>query len=465
MESRGAGLIVALPLVGLLIWSTGRLQMAWRQATKSEQAIAQLHRQNQLLLDSVGDGIYGLDLDGRAIFVNPAAARMLGYEPDELIGVLMHSTICHTKPDGTQYPQETCSIYASLHQTTVHRVDNEVLWRKDGTSFPVDYTGMPMRDEHGQLKGAVVTFKDITDRKRAEEEIQSLAKFPEENPSPVLRISNKGMVIYTNPASQELLQEWKCDVGKLAPTFLLELITETLTTGLIKVVDVQCDKRFYSLNIAPIQESGYVNLYAKDITERKQAEETLLRYTEELRRSNAELEQFAFVASHDLQEPLRKIRNFTELLADRAQGHLPPHTQKFLTYIVEGATRMQTLIQDLLAYSRIARGQFAVQPLDVEEVIGRVLSTLESSIKKSGCIVTVDPMPIITANHSQFEQLFQNIIANAIKYRGSESPRIHISASEKLNHCLFSIRDNGIGIDPEFAERIFVDIPTFAQHE
>lgn len=130
--------------------------------------LANLRRQNQLILNSVGEGIYGLDLQGNVTFVNPAAAQIIGWEIDDLIGKSMHAVLHHSKGDGTPYPREECPIYAAFKDGAVHRVENEVFWRKDGTSFPVEYISTPMRDEQGQLVGSVVTFRDITQRKLSE---------------------------------------------------------------------------------------------------------------------------------------------------------------------------------------------------------------------------------------------------------------------------------------------------------
>lgn len=137
-----------------------------------DQTIAQLRRQQQLILNAVGEGVYGLDLDGNVTFVNPAAATMIGWEIDELIGQSMHAVMHHSHADGRNYPREQCPIYAAFQDGSIHRVTHEVFWRKDGTSFPVEYISMPMRDELGQLIGSVVTFRDITQRRWAEAVLQ-----------------------------------------------------------------------------------------------------------------------------------------------------------------------------------------------------------------------------------------------------------------------------------------------------
>ncbi len=140
---------------------------------RAKEALEQLRRQNELILHAAGEGIYGLDLEGNTTFVNPAAARMIGYDPAELIGKPQHDILHHSKPDGTRYAKEECPIYAAFHDGAVHHVTDEVFWQKDGASFPVEYISTPTRDEDGKLVGAVVTFKDITERKRADEALRN----------------------------------------------------------------------------------------------------------------------------------------------------------------------------------------------------------------------------------------------------------------------------------------------------
>lgn len=142
------------------------------ERARAEEALEELRRQNELILNAAGEGIYGLDTQGNTTFVNPAAARMIGYEPAELIGKPQHDILHHSKPDGTPYPREECPIYAAFKDGAVHHVTDEVFWRKDGTTFPVEYISTPIRDEHGKLIGAVVTFKDVTERTRADEALR-----------------------------------------------------------------------------------------------------------------------------------------------------------------------------------------------------------------------------------------------------------------------------------------------------
>ena len=194
-----------------------------------------------------------------------------------------------------------------------------------------------------------------------------------------------------------------------------------------------------------------------DITEQKRAEEELRRQTEELRRSNEELERFAYVASHDLQEPLRTVGSFSQLLAQRYQGRLGEDADEFINFIVEGAKRMQSLINDLLTYSRIGTRGHAFVPIQSEESLGLALENLGTSIAESGAVITHDPLPKVVADPAQLTQVFQNLLSNAIKFRrASVPPKIHLSAVREVPDWNFSVQDNGMGIDPQFFDRIFV---------
>jgi signal transduction histidine kinase len=189
---------------------------------------------------------------------------------------------------------------------------------------------------------------------------------------------------------------------------------------------------------------------------RRQAEEDLARKVEELARSNADLEQFAYVASHDLQEPLRMVAAYTQLLAERYRGKLDENADKFIGYASEGALRMQTLIQDLLAFSRVGRNGVACGHVDCEAAMKEVLLSLGPAIQESGAVVTHGELPAVWADRSQMTQVFQNLVGNAIKFRGKEPLVISVQAEKAGQHWLFSVSDNGIGIAPEYAENIFV---------
>ncbi len=360
------------------------------ECRKAEGALESLRHQNELILRSIGEGVLGLDIDGKHTFVNPAAAEMLGYKVEELLGKSSHKIWHQCKEDGSPYPEKDCPIYMAYRDGIVHRVRNEVFWRKDGTSFPVAYTSTPIL-ENGELGGAVVTFRDITERKLAEEELKRHRNHLE-----------------------ELVE---------ARTSELEEMNEHLQ---------------------------------EEIIERIRAEEELKRVTDELRRSNADLQQFAYAASHDLQEPLRAVDGFAKLLEKRYKGKLDAKANEFIEYIVDGIKRMQLLIRDLLAYSQVETKEKTFQATNCSEVLEQALLNLHSTIEESGVKLTYDILPMVMADPSQLIRLFQNLIGNAIKFRGERPLKIHISAEQKRREWIFSVCDNGIGIDPKQFERIFI---------
>jgi PAS domain S-box-containing protein len=193
-----------------------------------------------------------------------------------------------------------------------------------------------------------------------------------------------------------------------------------------------------------------------DITERKQAELALREAHEELKRSNSELEQFAYVASHDLQEPLRMVSSYTQLLGRRYGDKLDADAKEFMGYIVDGAARMKQLIEDLLAYSRVGTKAKEFRPVELGAPLRRGLANLKVSMEETGAKLTHDPLPAVHGDEVQLAQVFQNLIGNALKFRSSSSPLVHISCVEKERDWEIAVRDNGIGIEAQYFERIFM---------
>jgi two-component system sensor histidine kinase/response regulator len=211
------------------------------------------------------------------------------------------------------------------------------------------------------------------------------------------------------------------------------------------------------LAICPIDwaDTHHFAAFVRDVTERRQAQQALARKVDELARSNAELEQFAYVASHDLQEPLRMVASYTQLLARRYQGRLDADADEFIGFAVDGAARMQTLIQDLLAYSRLStRGQ-SFTATDATAACDAALRNLRGALAETKGVVSVEPLPTVLADSTQLTQLLQNLIGNAIKYCDHRTPKITVAARRDGDQAVFSVNDNGIGIEPQYFDRIF----------
>ncbi len=224
--------------------------------------------------------------------------------------------------------------------------------------------------------------------------------------------------------------------------------------GMVPLSKIQ----FIETSIAPLIGEAVQRFTAEAELEkhRLHLEELVKQRTEELTRSNKELEQFAYVASHDLQEPLRMIAGYTQLLQRRYKDKLDEDANQFIFYTVDGVLRMQTLINDLLTYSRLETRGKVFEPANCQAILDDVLVTLQMTIEESGAIITHGPLPTVQADRIQLFQLFQNLIGNAIKFRGDKPPLIHIEAKPQQKRWLFSVRDNGIGLEPQYMERIFV---------
>lgn len=211
--------------------------------------------------------------------------------------------------------------------------------------------------------------------------------------------------------------------------------------------------RFMLLNARRLERDAagdeLILLAIQDVTDQKRAEHELLR-------SNQELERFAYVASHDLQEPLRMVASYTRLLAKRYEGHLDARADKYIRYASEGAERMKTLIQDLLAYSRVTTQASPLVSVDLNEVLAGVIEDLGVTIRRTGAAVTHDRLPTALADAGQVRQVLQNLIQNAIKFSGDSPPVIHVSGRREGSRCIVSVRDEGVGIESQYFERIFV---------
>lgn len=219
------------------------------------------------------------------------------------------------------------------------------------------------------------------------------------------------------------------------PTIFLQCVVKTLTNG----------------NRTRVSRGLMV-----DITELKRVQRSLARHAEALSASNAELQQFAYAASHDLQEPLRMVSFYTQLLAKRYKGKLDADADEFIGYALEGSTRMSELIKHLLEYSRVGARKAEFAPTDCEAIFRESLENLQVAVGESGAIVTHDPLPVINCDPLQLGQVLQNLLGNALKFRNGKAPQIHVSAEEKQADWLFSVKDNGIGIEAQYFDTIFL---------
>ncbi len=292
----------------------------------------------------------------------------------------------------------------------------------------------------------------------------------------IISVDSRGNVVYWNKAAENIFGYAAQEVvGEPLSLIIPErfrgahenALQEVVSTsnslpprGTVEVAGLRKDGEEFpaGLSIAAweTREGRFFTGILRDITVRKRAQEALQSTLAELERSNAELQQFAYVASHDLQEPLRMVSSYVQLLDRRYKDKLDSDAAEFMGYAVDGAQHMRRLINGLLQYSRVGTHGKAFEVVSCETVLDRTLTNLRILLAESGAQVTRDPLPTVNADFTQLLQLFQNLIDNACKFRDDDPPQIHISARQAHNQWLFSVRDNGIGIDPEYAERIFI---------
>jgi PAS domain S-box-containing protein len=326
---------------------------------------------------------------------------------------------------------------------------------------------VPIAAADGTITKWIGTCTDIEEKKREAEAFVARAAIVEAADDAIIGEDIEGVIITWNGGARRLYGYSASEaIGRSAAMLIppdlpheLAQILATIRRGETmehhETVRVRKDgKRLdVSFTLSPIKDgqgkiTGIAGI-ARDITESKRAEA-------DLRRSNAELEQFAFVASHDLQEPLRAMAGTVQILQRRYQGQLDARADEIITHAVAAVTRMQTLVSDLLAFSRLNRHGEAFAPTDFAAVLQDVAANLEVAIAESGAVITHDDLPQVMADASQMRQLLQNLLSNAIKFRGTQPLQIHVSARREENTWLFSVRDNGPGIEPQYFERIFV---------
>lgn len=316
------------------------------------QELSEVSQFMALLLTSAGEGIFGLDAEGRNTFVNPAASRLLGYSVAEMLGQPSHELLHHTHADGSPYPAHECPIFKTLKDGQQRRIESDVFWHKSGQPVPISYVVTATLGDDGQPSGAVVMFQDITEQLRSRAELEAAI--------------------------------------------------------------------------------------------------------ESLRQSNTELEQFAYVASHDLQEPLRTLGSYAELLGRRYQGQLDERADQYITYMLGAVGRMRSLIQDLLAFSRVGRNGLSPEPTDLDSLMRETARNVEATLETTGGTLTWDTPGSVLGQPSLLIQLLTNLVGNALKFtRPGVPPVVRVTARQVGGEQRIEIQDNGIGIEAEYHERVF----------
>ncbi len=447
------------------------------QRKRIEAALRESTERFELVIRGTNDGVWDWNLATNETYFSRRWKTMLGYDYDE-IGDKLEEWEKRVHPDDRVRARETIEAYFR-GETPVYELEHRLL-HKDGTYRWILARGVALRDENGKPYRMAGSHIDLTERREAEEKLRELHSFlhsiVENIPNMIfVKDARELRFVRLNKAGEDLLGVRREDfIGKKDSDFFppeeAGFFTENdravLQNG--EVVDIAEEEirtrvkglRFLHTKKIPIANSEGAPQYllgiSEDITEHKQAREELERTAAELKRSNEELEQFAYVASHDMQEPLRMVASYTQLLQRRYSDKLDATANEFIEFAVDGARRMQQFITDLLQYSRVGTQGHVLEHVELQEILAAVRINLKVAIEESGAQIDADPLPAVAGDKRQLTQLLQNLIGNAIKFRGAETPRVRVTAARENGMWRIGIADNGIGIESKFFERVFV---------
>jgi PAS domain S-box-containing protein len=437
---------------------------------QTAEALRESEARLQAILDNIPAVIYLKDTEGKFIFINHQFEIIFQIDREKV----------KNQTDYDIFPKEMADVFRANDRKVLEARTTleweEVAPQDDGLHTYIS-TKFPLCDAAGVPYGVCGISTDITKRKRAEEALrESEARFRrvvESNMIGILFWDLSGNITEANNAFLEMVGYTREDLllgkvhwKKMTPVeynYLDEKgIQELAATGICSPFEkeyIRKDGSRIPVLMGGAVLEGYQDkgvCFVIDITERKRMEEALFKQAQELARSNAELEQFAYVASHDLQEPLRMVASYTQLLSRRYKGKLDEDADDFIDFAVDGANRMQRLIQDLLEYSRLGTRSREFEMVDCDRSFAEAIANLQIAIAESNATITHDPLPSVRGDATQLGQLLQNLIGNGIKFRKDEPSQVHVSAQTSENEWVFSVRDNGIGIAPAHQARIFV---------
>jgi len=428
------------------------------------------------LLEAAPDAMVVVNQCREIVLLNLQAEKQFGYYRDELVGQKVTNII--PKGFAERLIADDLRTAADALAQQIGTGLELIGRRKDGSEFPIEIMLSSLESAEGILVTAAI--RDISVRKAAEEHLAQMEGryrgLLEAAPDAMVVVDQGGEIVLLNVQAEKQFGYRRDElVGQKMKSLIPEGFAERLTADALRSAEDALAQQIgtgielngrrkdgsefpIEIMLSPLEsaEGVLVTAAIRDITKRKKAEANLLQKVEELNRSNEELEQFAYIASHDLQEPLRMVASYTQLLSKRYKGKLDSDADEFIAFAVDGASRMQRLIQDLLAYSRVGTKGNDLRDTSSEEALEQALINLRGAIEASGAQVTHDPLPTVLADEMQLVQLFQNLVGNAIKYQNPGVPRIHISAARNGGkQWTFSIKDNGLGIDPQYFEKIF----------
>ena len=434
--------------------------------TAAELRLRESEKWQRELIEALPVAVYTTDAEGLVTHYNRAAAEFAGRSPR--IGV---DRWCVThrlyRLDGTFLPHDQCPMAVAIRTGHEVRGVEAIAERPDGSRVCFVPYPTPLKNEEGVEIGAVNVLVDVTERRRSEEESARLAAIVETSDDAIISKNLNGIIQSWN-AGAERIFGYTADEAIGQPVTMLipeghtdeePRILERLRRG-ERIDHYETVRRRkdgslldISLTVSPVpNERGVIvgaSKIARDITARKRGEA-------ELKRANADLEQFAYSASHDLQEPIRNIVVYSEILSRQCTDLREEKARECLSFIKQSGMRMDALVKGLMDYLQSDETGAAITDIDSNEALDQALLNLTATIQETGAQITNDPLPTVPMRNGQMEHLFQNLVGNAIKYRrDDEAPRIHIGVRRERTGWRFAVQDNGIGIPPEYQERIF----------
>jgi PAS domain S-box-containing protein len=402
--------------------------------------------------------LLALDEHWRIQYANPLAARMFGKTHDQLASTTLWE----------QWPSSLRTEIERRHRLSLHEQTPVEL------QHPIEIEKWVELRAFSCELGTIAYYHDLTEQKRASELQERLAAIVESSDDAIIGKDLNGIIQSWNRGAERIFGYQAHEIiGKHISTLAAPEVIDEIPGILKRIargerVDHYQTKRktkdgrilTLSLTVSPIRDSSGVVMgaskVARDITEHQRQEEALRIVNAALTRSNADLQQFAYSASHDLQEPLRMVATYSEMLQRKFGGQLGPSGDEYIGYTIQGALRMEQLLHDLRAYTQASTmEQEPTEDIDASKVLDKTLQNLEGAIKDSGASITRTALPSVRMHEFQLQQMFQNLIANSIRYRTDAPPRIHVAAKRQGKEWLFSVQDNGIGIDPQYQEQVF----------
>jgi len=413
---------ISIGIAAILGWLVERERTVRKEQTRIATELTQF-------IDTANAPIIGLGRNGLINEWNQKAAEITGYSKDEVLGHNLVEEFITDEFKGLLSEVRDKALQGE--ETTSFGLP---LRAKDGKQIELLFNVTARRDTSGNIVGIIGVGQDITGRKRAEEEINILARFPSENPNPVLRIARDGTVLYANPASLPLLNEWRCQIGQRLPEHCYKFASEAISSGASRVTELEGQGRMFSLTFAPV--ADYVYVYGLDVTERKRIEDMKT--------------EFVSIVSHEFRTPLTSITGFVDLILEGDTGEINETQKEFLEIAQVETNRLAALVTDLLDVSRIETGriELRMEPLSIGEIINAAITSLlpQATEKAVGVTARLSEESLkVKGEHDRVNQVLLNLLSNAIKYN-RQGGKVDIMVSRDNGMVQVDVVDTGIGI-------------------